>query len=150
MPLPRRLSALAVALLCGGAAACASGDDATPAGAAQDDAPPDEPPVMSNAEPPFRYPPDLYAQKVQANVTLRLYIDSLGAVRPESTSVAEPSGWPALDTAALDGARDLRFVPARRDGRPVGVVVKFPILFRHPEAGVVPADSVQKTEGTRE
>ena len=49
---------------------------------------PDSLPVMRNVELPFHYPPALYAQKVQGNVTLRLYIDSLGVVRPESTMVA--------------------------------------------------------------
>ena len=36
---------------------------------------PDLAPVMLNKELPFRYPPALYAQKVQGNVTLRLFID---------------------------------------------------------------------------
>ena len=34
---------------------------------------PDVAPVMLNKELPFRYPPALYAQKVQGNVTLRIY-----------------------------------------------------------------------------
>ena len=41
---------------------------------------PDIPPVMLNKELPFRYPPAMYAQKVQGNVTLRIYIDSNGAI----------------------------------------------------------------------
>src|SRR6266516_2437219 len=36
---------------------------------------PDVAPVMLNKELPFRYPPALYAQKVQGNVTLRIFID---------------------------------------------------------------------------
>src|ERR1043165_8845203 len=70
---------------------------------------PDSLPVMQNTELPFKYPPELYAQKVQGNVTLRIHIDAQGAVRPESTSVVESSGYAALDTAAVRGARDLRF-----------------------------------------
>src|SRR5687768_9584669 len=50
---------------------------------------PDSLPVMQNAELPFKYPPDLYAKKVQGNVTLRIHIDSSGHVRPESTTVVE-------------------------------------------------------------
>ena len=34
---------------------------------------PDIAPVMLNKELPFRYPPALYAQKVQGNVTRRLF-----------------------------------------------------------------------------
>ena len=44
---------------------------------------PDVAPVMLNKELPFRYPPALYAQKVQGNVTLRIYID-----RPEGGNVS--------------------------------------------------------------
>ena len=40
---------------------------------------------MINSELPFRYPPALYARKVQGNVTLRLHVDRNGAVRPDST-----------------------------------------------------------------
>ena len=104
--------------------------------------PPEVLPVMRNSEPPFHYPPALYAQKVQANVTLHLHIDSLGTVTAESTFVVDSSGYPALDSAAIAGARALQFSPAQRDGRPVAVSVKFPILFRHPDAAPpTPGDS---------
>src|SRR5688500_19718922 len=39
---------------------------------------PDIAPVMLNNELPFRYPPALYAQRVQGNVTLRIYINGDG------------------------------------------------------------------------
>ena len=133
-----------------GVAACMSGDDARKAlDAVQTSGAPDSLPMMRNAELPFHYPPGLYAQRVQGNVTLRLFIDSLGAVLPESTMVAVPSGYPELDTAAVLGARQLSFVPAKRDGRPVGLAVKFPILFRHPDAPPLPGDSTMKGPGTR-
>jgi TonB family protein len=102
---------------------------------------PDELPRMTNAQPPFQYPAALYPRKVQGNVTLRLYIDTLGAVRPESTRVAESSGELALDSAAVVGARALSFVPARRRGVPMAVAVMFPVLFRHPEAPPLPGDT---------
>lgn len=129
MPSPSRLAAcLALALV----PACMSAEDAQEAIAAVRDDAPDELPVVRNAELPFHYPPALFAQRVEGNVTLRIFIDSLGAVRPESTAVAEPSGHAPLDSAAVDGARELRFAPARRDGAPVGVAVLFPVHFRHP------------------
>ena len=62
---------------------------------------PDVAPVMLNKELPFRYPPALYAQKVQGNVTLRIFIDSNGAIVPDSTRIAETSGFTALDSAAM-------------------------------------------------
>lgn len=97
---------------------------------------------MLNREPPFRYPAALYAQRVQGNVTLRLVIDSGGRVTAESTRVAESSGYPALDSAALRGAAALSFAPALREGHPVGARIRFPVYFRHPAAGPLPGDPV--------
>src|SRR5690349_13753690 len=64
--------------------------------ALQSSAVPDSLPVMQNTELPFKYPPELYAKRVQGNVTLRIHIDTAGRVVPESTSVIETSGYPAL------------------------------------------------------
>ena len=113
---------------------------------------PDTLPVMTNPELPFTYPPALYARRVQGNVTLRIFIDSAGAVRPESTSVAEASGYPALDSAAVTGSRDLRFRPARFGARSGGVSILFPVFFRHPQGTPLPGDTILKqpvTSGER-
>ena len=105
---------------------------------------PDSLPVMQNHELPFKYPPELYAQKVQGNVTLRIHIDAAGAVRPESTTVMESSGYPALDSAAVSGARVLHFKPAYAKGAPLAISVLFPVYFRHPDASPLPGDTVLK------
>lgn len=125
-----------------GIGACGNGDQRTgmQMQAARDR--PDEPPVMLNTDLPFRYPPPLYAQKVQGNVTLRLFIDTDGRVRPESTRVDVSSGYGPLDTAAINGSQELLFRPAKLNGLPMGVVVLFPIYFRHPEAVPLPGDTV--------
>jgi protein TonB len=103
---------------------------------------PDELPVMLNAEPPFRYPTPLYAQRIQGNVTLRIFIDRDGRVRPESTRVEESSGYVSLDSSAVTGSQELRFAPARADGQPIAVSILFPVFFRHPEASPLPGDTV--------
>jgi TonB family protein len=102
---------------------------------------PDEPPAVLNTELPFHYPAALYARKVQGNVTLRLYLNRNGRVVADSTRVAEPSGEPLLDSAAVAGARDLRFVPAKLRGEPVPITILFPVWFRHPQARPLPGDS---------
>lgn len=102
------------------------------------------PPLMLNAEPPFRYPPALWAQREQGNVTLRLYIDSTGRAVSESTTIAAPSGVAAFDSAARAGVPSLRFRPARVDGTAVGVVLLLPVFFRHPDAPPLPGDTVLK------
>lgn len=105
---------------------------------------PDELPVMLNKELPFRYPPGLYAQKVQGNVTLRIFVDSTGQVVADSTHVAETSGFAALDSAAVKGSRELRFNPAKTRDASVPVSILFPVYFRHPEAAPLPGDSAIK------
>ena len=103
---------------------------------------PDEVPKMINTDLPFRYPAALYARKVQGNVTLRLRLDRDGAVLTDSTKVEEPSGYPALDSAALNGSRELRFVPAKLKGEALPVTILFPVYFRHPEARPLPGDTI--------
>jgi protein TonB len=109
---------------------------------------PDVAPVMLNKELPFRYPPALYAQKVQGNVTLRIFIDRDGSIIPDSTRIAETSGFTALDSAAMKGSRDLKFEPAKTQGQPVPVSILLPVYFRHPDAPPLAGDSIIKHDTT--
>src|SRR6476469_6405807 len=109
---------------------------------------PDVAPVMLNKELPFRYPPALYAQKVQGNVTLRIFIDRDGSIVPDSTRIAETSGFTALDSAAMKGSRDLKFEPAKTQSQPVPVSILLPVYFRHPDAPPLAGDSVIKRDST--
>jgi TonB family protein len=94
-------------------------------------APPEsEAPVALNPDVPIAYPPALFDQKVEGDVTLRLFVDSTGKLVPESTRVAEPSGYPALDSAALAGSTALRFAPAKRHGVDVATAFLQPVEFR--------------------
>ena len=151
-----RAGVLLVVLAGSGAGACRGREsDAAGQGAGREAASPsaavsapkvpttsDGPPRMTNPDPPFRYPSALYARKVQGNVTLRLWVDSVGMVLPESTRVAEPSGYPALDSSAVAGSEKLRFAPGLREGIPVASPILFPVYFRHPEAPPLAGDSV--------
>ena len=92
--------------------------------------PESEAPVALNPNVPIAYPPALFDQKVEGDVTLRLFVDSTGKLIPESTLVAEPSRYPALDSAALAGASALRFAPAKRHGIPVATAFLQPVEFR--------------------
>lgn len=95
-----------------------------------------EPPVVINAESPVQYPPALYESGVEGTVVLRLFVDSTGAVVPESTRVAESSGQDAFDSAAVHGVPGMTFAPAHRDGQPVATTFLQPIQFRRPESAV--------------
>jgi TonB family protein len=120
---------LAAAWLLGASLACRD---------AQDDPPTGDPTLLSK-ELPFLYPPALFAARVEGDVGLRLYIDSLGLVVQESTTVVEPSTHPAFDSAAVAGAPYLEFQPARSGGSRIGKTVVLPVKFRLP-----PADSTRR------
>ena len=94
-----------------------------------------EPPVMVSPESPVEYPPALFAQRIEGKVILRMFVDTSGAVVQDSTRIAESSGYPALDSAALRAAPAFRFAPALHNGEPVAALFLQPVHFRHPEAG---------------
>jgi TonB family protein len=96
--------------------------------------PAEEPPVAINPVSPVRYPPALLEQGIEGRVVLRLYVDSAGTVIPDSTRVAESSGYPALDSAALVGSPELRFSPALLQGRPIAAPFLQPVQFRSPRS----------------
>ena len=128
----------------GTAAACSTkskGDDTAKAAFDTGTARPDSYPLMLNREMPFRYPPALYAEKVQGNVILRIFVDTAGGVVNDSTRVVESSKVALLDSAALKGSRELKFRPAMLRGAPMPVTILFPVYFRHPEAPPPPGDS---------
>jgi len=89
-------------------------------------------PVATNAESPVFYPVDLFEQEIEGSVVLRLYVAADGRIVPESTQVAETSGLPVLDSAAIAGVAGMTFAPARRNGTPVATLFLQPVHFRHP------------------
>jgi len=95
----------------------------------------DEPPVLVNRESPVGYPGALLARGIEGKVVLRLHVDTLGRLVADSTRVAESSGYPAMDSAALAAVPEFRFAPALRNGTPVAATFLQPVHFRHPQAG---------------
>jgi len=95
------------------------------------------PPVALNADSPIEYPRALFDQGIEGTVLLKLYVDAAGGLVPDSSQVFESSGYPALDSAALVGAGQLRFSPAVRQGEPVAATFIQPVEFRFP-GGIQP------------
>jgi TonB family protein len=98
--------------------------------------PAEEPPVAVNATSPVRYPPALLERGIEGRVLLRLYVDAGGTVVPDSTRLAESSGYPALDSAALAGAPKLKFSPALHQGQPTPALFLQPVQFRSPHSRI--------------
>ncbi|MEX0960425.1 MAG: energy transducer TonB [Burkholderiales bacterium] len=75
----------------------------------------------------LRYPPDAYAQGIEGEVTLRIYISDAGLIDEIEIENAEPRG--IFEHAALEAAWQLRYSPALKDGRTVKNVRTIAILF---------------------
>lgn len=125
------------ALVALGAAACGGRDDGsfrlstnTPIAPAYSDA--DQPPVAINPMSPVEYPVPLLEQGIEGRVLLRMFADTHGTLVPDSVRIAESSGYPALDSAAVVGAKSLRYSPALRRGRPIAGAFLQPVHFRSP------------------
>lgn len=131
-----RAPGTAILALILGLAACTGRDDGTVTLAsdppAVTDEPVDLPPVAINPVSPMIYPTALLEQGIEGRVVLRLYVDAQGRLMRDSTRIAESSGYPALDSAAVQGAASLRFSPALRRGRPVAAPFLQPVHFRNP------------------
>jgi len=125
-----------------GSSACSKEAESNPVVTGHTGPKPEVLPKMINSQLPFRYPPALYSRKVQGNVTLRIFIDAQGRVAADSTRVVETSMYAALDSAAVKGSRELRFVPAQRRGDAMPVSILFPVYFRHPDAPALPGDTI--------
>src|SRR5207237_5343854 len=57
-------------------------EDAASGGGAAVTPPDQEPPVPINPDSPIQYPPRLYNQRVEGDVVLRLFVDSVGRLVP--------------------------------------------------------------------
>lgn len=88
-------------------------------------------PVLLNEELPFRYPRDAWEAGVGGETVLRIHIASSGIV--DSVQVARSSGHAGLDSAAVVGARRLRYRPARHGEEAVGVWGTLPVRYPMPE-----------------
>jgi len=82
-------------------------------------------PLMT--EVPIVYPLSLWDQDIEGETLLRVRVTDMGVV--DSVEVVESSGHQAFDSAAIAGARELRFEPARRDGKRVQVWARVPVHF---------------------
>ena len=86
------------------------------------------------------YPPDLQRAGIGGTVRLLLWVAEDGSV--DNVQTRGNSGVAALDRAAMQGARSLRFEPASRDGVPVGTYVEFDLVFEPVEEEWVPPEIV--------
>lgn len=73
------------------------------------------------------YPVELWDQDIEGRCLLKVRVNELGEV--DSVLVLESSGHAAFDSAAVRGARDMRFSPARRGDKRIRVWAHVPVHF---------------------
>jgi TonB family protein len=88
-------------------------------------------PTLLNEQLPFEYPQDAWTDRIGGETVLRIRISTAGAV--DSVAVQKTSGHRSLDSAAVAGARELRYAPARQGERPGPVWATLPVRYRMPE-----------------
>lgn len=86
-----------------------------------------EQPTPLYGEMPIEYPLRLWDQDMEGETLLRVRVTDTGAV--DSVEVVESSGHPDFDDAAVQGAKSMRFSPARRDGKRIEVWAQVPVHF---------------------
>lgn len=90
-------------------------------------------PVPRFAETPVEYPLELWDANVEGVAVVRVLVNVEGGV--DSAMIGEGSGNAVLDSAALQGAWEMEFEPALKNGEPVRVWARVPVHFSKPEAG---------------
>ena len=84
-------------------------------------------PIPLYGEIPVEYPTDLWDQDIEGTTVLRVLVNEMGEV--DSAEVVESSGYPAFDSAAVQGVMDLRYSPARRGDDRIEVWATVPVNF---------------------
>lgn len=97
----------------------------------RDDAPLVQPSPVDGPS-PFQYPVTLWDRGVEGETMLLVHVSETGSV--DSAVVAHSSGRMAFDSAAVQGAFGLRFVPGHRAGERIPMWVRLPVRFTHDTA----------------
>jgi TonB family protein len=97
------------------------------AAACTNDAPLALPVPVDRETSPFVYPEEMWDEGVEGQAIVMVHVSQAGDV--DSVYIRNTSGYEALDSAAVQGARTLRFEPGRRGADPVDVWVRLPVRF---------------------
>lgn len=92
-----------------------------------------EAPSLRFAETAVEYPVELWDRDVEGTALVRVLVNAEGGV--DSVTIAEGSGEAVLDSAALEGALQMVFEPARVNGKPARVWARVPVHFSKRDAG---------------
>lgn len=104
-----------------------------------------EEPELLSLDSPFTYPVQLWDEGTEGETVVMVRVTDMGGV--DSVYVLESSGQPAFDSAAISGARELRFAPGRRDDRRVTTWARLPVRFTIDGAAAHQTDAAAAMDG---
>ncbi len=87
-----------------------------------------QPPRLPTGGSTILYPDSLWDAHVEGETILRVRVSATGRV--ETVEIAESSGFADFDSAAVAGARNLRFIPARQGRDSIAAWAEVPIRFK--------------------
>lgn len=76
---------------------------------------------------PVAYPQGLWDRGVQGETEIMVHVNEMGDV--DSVLVSKSSGYSDFDSAAVNGARRLRFTPGQRGDRRIAMWTRIPVRF---------------------
>lgn len=88
-------------------------------------------PVLDTDPLPFEYPRDAWSEGIGGETLLKIHITAYGGV--DSVRIEKSSGHRGLDSAAVAGALQLRYRPARHGDEPLAVWAYLPVRYPMPE-----------------
>ena len=87
-------------------------------------------------EDPVEYPLTLWDTNVEGETLLRVRVTDTGTI--DSIEVSKSSGHLGLDSAAVQGVRELTFQPGRSNGRRTRMWATLPVVFSKRSQGADP------------
>jgi TonB family protein len=92
-------------------------------------------PVPLDVDASIEYPVALWDRKVEGETEVLIHVNAYGDV--DSALVAKTSGYAAFDSAAVSGARQMRFAPGRRGDKRIAMWTRIPVRFARDSSAVI-------------
>ncbi|HUU29802.1 MAG TPA: TonB family protein [archaeon] len=87
-------------------------------------------PKVKYMPPKPKMPPHIAKDRVEVVTRIEFFVTKTGDVDPDRTKIAISSGYPELDSIAVEWAKGFKFDPALNRGEPVSIRMAIPIEWK--------------------